>query len=188
MSPARPGGLRVVSGSAKGIRLTTPPGTDTRPTADRVRQALFNSLESLDAVEGAVVLDLFAGSGALAIEALSRGADRAVLVDRDYSARQAISVNLAASGFATRAEVRSGDALAAIEVGGPWDLVLLDPPYRFDEWEDLLGVIVDHLSGRAVVVVESDREVSLAPHLRVIRSKRYGGTVVLFAVPPGVNE
>lgn len=175
----------MVAGSAGGRILEVPPGTGTRPTSDRVRQAVFNALESLDAVVDAVVLDPFAGSGALAIEALSRGAARATLGDADATARRTITANLAATGFADRASVVAGVGERMVTAGGPWDLVLLDPPYGFDGWGELLAALVPGLSDRAVVVVESDREVVVAPHLRVIRSKRYGGTVVLFAVPPG---
>jgi 16S rRNA (guanine966-N2)-methyltransferase len=146
---------------------------------------VFNALDSLDAVEGAAVLDPFAGSGALAIEALSRGATRATLCETSAPARQVIEANLAATGFADRARVAAGPGERSVAAGGPWDLVLLDPPYDFAGWDDLLARLVPELSAEAVVVVESDHEVAVAPHLRVIRSKRYGGTVVLFAVPPG---
>ena len=100
MSRPRPGALRVVAGTAGGLRLEVPPGSTTRPTADRVRQAIFNALDSLDAVEDAAVLDPFAGSGALAIEALSRGAASATLCETSAAARQVIEANLAATGFA----------------------------------------------------------------------------------------
>lgn len=185
MSRARPGSLRVVAGTAGGLRLEAPPGSGTRPTADRVRQAVFNALDSIDAVEAATVLDPFAGSGALAIEALSRGAASATLCETSAAARQVVEANLVATGLADRARVVAGPGERAVATGGPWDLVLLDPPYDYAGWDTLLAELVPRLSERAVVVVESDREVPVEPHLRVIRSKRYGGTVVLFAVPPG---
>ena len=185
MSRPRPGALRVVAGTAGGLRLEVPPRSTTRPTADRVRQAIFNALDSLDAVEDAAVLDPFAGSGALGIEALSRGAASATLCETSAAARQVIEANLAATGFADRARVVAGPGERTVAAGGPWDLVLLDPPYDFADWDGLLARLVPSLAERAVVVVESDREVAVAPHLRVIRSKRYGSTVVLFAALPG---
>ena len=102
--------MRVVAGEARGRRLVAPEGTDTRPTLDRVREAVFNALASQDAIDGARVLDLFAGSGALGIEALSRGAAHATFVDTDRAARRVIDQNLAATGLADRAEVLGTDA------------------------------------------------------------------------------
>lgn len=166
--------MRVVGGTAKGRRLVTPPGTDTRPTSDRVREAIFNALGSLDAVAGSRVLDLFAGSGALGIEALSRGAAGAVFVDSSPKAIEAVTENLATTGLdgtVIRADAHRYD-------DGPFDLALLDPPYATtdDEWRHVLS----HLDA-AVVVVESDREVDLGDRWQLLRSKRYGSTVVLIA-------
>lgn len=169
--------MRVVAGEAKGRKLVTPPGTDTRPTSDRVREAIFNALGSLDAVAGARVLDLFAGSGALGIEALSRGAARATFVDLDAAAIAAVRANLEATGLGgDRAEVIRADAHRYDD--GPFDLALLDPPYATtdEQWAHLLG----HLDA-VVVVVESDREVPLGDRWGLLRSKRYGTTVVLIA-------
>jgi 16S rRNA (guanine966-N2)-methyltransferase len=169
--------VRVVAGSARGRRLQAPPGSSTRPTADRVREATFNALGSLDAVTGEV-LDLFAGSGALGIEALSRGADRATFVDSDPRAVAVVRANLEATGLADRASVVRGDALRFLAGAGHFDLALLDPPYTFgdDEWAALLGAL-----DADVAVLESDREVPVPAPWEVLRSKRYGGTVVLLA-------
>lgn len=170
-------GVRVVAGSARGRRLVAPEGLDTRPTSDRVREAVFNALASLDALRGARVLDLFAGSGALGIEALSRGAAHCTFVERSRPALDALRANLASTGLGSRAEVV---ALAAERflAGEPdrYDLALLDPPYAFDGWSRLLAAVPARLS-----VVESDREVAVGPPWDVIRVKRYGGTVVTFA-------
>jgi 16S rRNA (guanine966-N2)-methyltransferase len=146
---------------------------------------VFNALESLGAVEGARVLDAFAGSGALGIEALSRGAEHVVFADTSADARAVIEGNLAATRLGDRAAVTGRDGTAEAARGGPWDLVLLDPPYEFDGWEDLLNGVAGALDPDAVVVVESDREVVPPPSLGVIRVKRYGGTVVTFAIPSG---
>ncbi len=174
--------MRVVAGTARGRRLAAPPGTSTRPTSDRVREATFNALESLGAVDGAAVLDLFAGSGALGIEALSRGAGRAVFVERDPRVLAVVRANLAATGLAGQATVVRSDALRflAAASAGPFDLALLDPPYHFDDraWEELLARV-----DAPLVVVESDRAVELGPVWRTVRSRRYGSTVVVLAQP-----
>lgn len=166
--------VRVVAGTAGGLRLVAPAGQTTRPTSDRVREATFNALGSMGVIDGARVLDLFAGSGALGIEALSRGAAHATFVDHDVRARQAVTANLDATGLAARATVVAGDAFAHLTSrSGDVDLVLLDPPYRFDRWDDLFAALPD-----AVVVVESDHPVEPPLGWAVVRSKRYGTTVV----------
>jgi 16S rRNA (guanine966-N2)-methyltransferase len=169
----------VVAGELRGRRLVTPPGRSTRPTADRVREATFNALHSLGAVDGATVLDLFAGSGAMGIEALSRGADHVTFVDDDPGALDAIRANVASTGVAERSTVRRGDAR---RVDGRFDLVVADPPYAFDDddWRSLLGGLEAD-----VVVVESDREVPLPAGWSVVRAKRYGTTVVIIARKEG---
>lgn len=174
-----------MAGSARGLRLEVPAGTTTRPTADRVRQATFNALESLGAVDGARVLDAFAGSGALGIEALSRGADHVTFAEVDAAARAVVEANLATTHLRDRADVSAGDGGRTAEVGGPWDLVLLDPPYAFDGWDDLLVRVLAGLAPDGVAVLESDREVRLPSGLDAIRTKQYGGTVVTFASPAG---
>jgi 16S rRNA (guanine966-N2)-methyltransferase len=172
--------VRVVAGTAKGRPLVAPPGTDTRPTSDRVREAIFNALGSLDAVAGARVLDLFAGSGALGIEALSRGAASATFVDTSPKAVEAVRANLAATGLTgtvIRADAHRYD-------DGPFDLALLDPPYATtdDEWAWLL----DHLQA-GLVVLESDRAIDLGPSWEVLRSKQYGNTMVQIARRKGAQ-
>jgi 16S rRNA (guanine966-N2)-methyltransferase len=189
-----------VAGEARGRRLVAPEGRDTRPTLDRVREALFNALVSLDAVAGARVLDLYAGSGALGIEALSRGAAHVTFVDTDRSARAAVVTNLGATGLADRAEVLAGDATSLLRrwgsgaepgVGEPgpgaarFDLVLLDPPYATDgpTWSALLELVAPVVP-TGVVVAESDREVALPEGWHALRVKRYGGTLVTVLMPP----
>jgi 16S rRNA (guanine966-N2)-methyltransferase len=165
--------VRVVAGVARGRRLDAPEGSGTRPTADRVREAMFNALGSLGVVEGVRVLDLFAGSGALGIEALSRGAASVTFVDSDARALATVRKNLDATGLAAGATVVRGDALRFD--GGRFELALLDPPYAFDDaaWERLL-ITLD----ADVAVLESDREVPVPEPWRLLRAKRYGGTVV----------
>ena len=130
----RPGTLRIIAGSAGGLRLTCPKGADIRPTADRVRESVFNILAA--SVTDARVLDLFAGTGALAIEALSRGARECVLVERRRPCAAAIRENLAKTGFADRAQLIVADAFAFPGDAGapaPFDIIFLDPPYRFSD-------------------------------------------------------
>ncbi|MDZ7678168.1 MAG: 16S rRNA (guanine(966)-N(2))-methyltransferase RsmD [Acidimicrobiales bacterium] len=165
--------MRIVAGVARGRRIGAPTGLDTRPTTDRVREALFNALGSLGAVAGSTVVDLFAGSGALGLEALSRGAARVRFVEHDRRARAAIEANLESLGFADRAEVVPSDAFAYLGHALPADLMLCDPPYRFDRWDELLEA-----SAAPLVVCESDRGVAAPPGWELVRQKRYGATVV----------
>jgi 16S rRNA (guanine966-N2)-methyltransferase len=177
--------MRVVAGSSRGRRLVAPAGADVRPTSDRVREAVFNALGSLAAVEDARVLDLFAGSGALAIEALSRGARSAVLVERDRAAAAVIERNLASTDLEARARLVRTEADPYLSSGpGPFDLVLLDPPYSYDGWEALLSGLESVVTPDAVVVIESDRDIEAPSGWRVERRKRYGSTFVAIVRPP----
>lgn len=177
--------MRVVAGSARGLRLDAPAGTGTRPTGDRVRESVCNALASIDAIRGARVLDAYAGSGALAVEALSRGAESAVLVDRDRAARAAIEANLDRTGFTSAATVVAADALDHLARSTDrFDLVFLDPPYDYDRWPELLAAVVARSAPGAVVVVEGRAPVPVPAPLSVIREKRYGGTVVTFSQMP----
>lgn len=168
--------MRVVAGSARGRRLVAPKGNDVRPTGDRVREATFNALGSLDALADATVLDLFAGSGALGVEALSRGAAHVTFIDAARDALEAVRTNLAACDLGDRATVVRADALAYLSTAEPVDVALLDPPYAFDRWSELLDAVPARL-----VVIESDRPVDPGSRGRVLRERRYGGTVVVIA-------
>jgi len=197
--------MRVIAGRLGGRRLQAPAGRTTRPTSDRVREAVF---AMLDDVAGVRVLDLFAGTGALGIEALSRGARHAVFVERDTDALRALRANIAALGIdAQTAEVRRADALQALYAASAaqetYDLVFIDPPYTRsrqaerqahgagaaaradDRWQQALPMILPSLlSPGARVVVESDRRAPLElPHsgddeLAIERRKRYGDTSI----------
>jgi 16S rRNA (guanine966-N2)-methyltransferase len=139
-----------------------------------VREATFNALGSLGVVEGAAVLDLFAGSGAMGIEALSRGADRATFVDNDRVAVEAIRANLQRTKLDGVGSVVRADAVRfAAEQADGFDLAILDPPYAFDGWEELLAILPV-----PVAVIESDRAIDPGPRWTVVRSRRYGTTVV----------
>ena len=178
--------MRVVAGSARGRRLRSPEGEATRPTSDRVREAVFNALFSLGVIEDSVVADLFAGSGALGIEALSRGASHAWFVENDRAALDVIRTNLESLGFAERATVLPTSVDAALAAGGlsDLDLVLADPPYAFDDWHRILGGLEPMLSPDAVVVVESGQPIELPAGWEKMRERTYGGTVITFAAPP----
>jgi 16S rRNA (guanine966-N2)-methyltransferase len=171
--------MRVIAGRFGGRTLVAPRGRATRPTGDRVREALFSILDS---VEGARVLDLFAGSGALAIEAMSRGASEATLVDSSAAAIAAIRRNLQALG--ATADVRRQRAAAFLEQARDdarqYDLVFLDPPYRHasalgQELSTALGPV---LAPAARVVAESDRRSPLELDLPVLDERRYGDTLI----------
>jgi len=127
--------MRIVGGSLGGRRLRAPPGSATRPTSDRVREAIASLLAARDMIEGRQVLDLYAGSGALGLEMLSRGAERAVFVERDGRTARLIRENAAELGLADQVEVLCEDATReraqqTICARGPFSLVLADPPYR----------------------------------------------------------
>jgi 16S rRNA (guanine966-N2)-methyltransferase len=174
--------VRVVAGRFGGRRLQAPPGRDTRPTSDRVREALFSMLGPL---HEARVLDLFAGSGALAIEALSRGAGTATLVERDPRAIAVIRANLWAlelgddEARVVHAPARVGRRNASAR-GDAYDLVLLDPPYRDAPalGRELSRALPAVLAPDARVVAESDRRAPLALELPVVRERRYGDTLI----------
>ena len=183
--------MRVVAGTAGGRRLTAPAGSSTRPTTDRVREAVFNALGSIGAIDDAVVLDGFAGSGALGIEALSRGAATCTFVERDRSARVVVEGNLTATGLDDRARVIGGDVHEHLALTRErFDLVLLDPPHAAADWERLLGLVAGRLAPDGVVVAESDRAVVGPddPAWLVAREKRYGGTVVQMLSPSPTED
>ncbi|WP_445151038.1 16S rRNA (guanine(966)-N(2))-methyltransferase RsmD [Baekduia sp. Peel2402] len=175
--------MRIVSGRLGGRRIDAPPGNDTRPTSDRVREALFSALGPLD---GEHALDLFAGSGALGIEALSRGAATAVFVENDWRAGKVIAANLQALDLqAPDAILRRRDALAALrdarEAGESYDLVFLDPPYRLATGlgPELASALAPVLAPGARVIGESDRRTPLdLPGLLTTFERRYGDTLL----------
>ncbi len=170
--------IRVSAGSAKGRLLAAPDGTGTRPTPNKVRQAVFNSLYSLGAVTDTQVLDLFAGTGALGIEALSRGASHAVFVERNPAVSDLLQSNLALTGFSEAATVIAADVETALGelAERRFDVALIDPPYAFDAWPELLACVPAEL-----VVIESDRPVEVGSRFVVQHRRRHGTTVVTFA-------
>ncbi|WP_226344564.1 16S rRNA (guanine(966)-N(2))-methyltransferase RsmD [Agilicoccus flavus] len=182
---------RIIAGTAGGRRIDTPPGAATRPTSDRVREALFSRLGHLDVLAGARVLDLYAGSGALGLEALSRGAADAVLVESARPAALVARRNVAALGLPARVVADTAErALAGSAARGPFDLVLLDPPYDVDEptLAGVLGALVEpgRLDPDAVVVVERSTrspEPAWPRGLRAFADRAYGETTLWYAEP-----
>jgi 16S rRNA (guanine966-N2)-methyltransferase len=183
---------RIVAGVYGGRRLTAPPGQQTRPTSDRVREALFSTLESLYGghLSRLRFLDLYAGSGAIGLEALSRGAAYAVFVESDPKAARVIRSNIGTLGVAKHSDVmgaKAATAVAAPPPGGPFDVVFADPPYAVSD-EELAAVLGglaanDWLADDATVVIERSRRSAEPPWVRPItadRSRRYGETILWY--------
>jgi len=179
--------MRVVAGQLRGRKIEGPITQATRPTTDKVREAMFNALSSLDVIDGAHVIDVYAGSGALGIEALSRGAHHCIFVENNRDALVVLRKNLQNLGLMERSVVVETDAMAAMATARQVDLVLADPPYGFTEWKKLL----QHCTA-PVVVLESDRPIGPIEGFSSIRERRYGRTFVAFlrheASPEGTVE
>jgi 16S rRNA (guanine966-N2)-methyltransferase len=173
--------MRVVAGFARGRILHAPEGRTTRPTSDRVREAVFSILTSMQRIEGATVLDLFAGSGALGIEALSRGAAHVTFVESGAEGVQTINANLEVVGEArSNTAVLRRDAVSYLRGASPVDVVLADPPYGFDGWADLLDLLSHKC---ALLVAETGSLWDPGTAWETMRVKRYGGTVVTVVQP-----
>ena len=177
--------MRVIGGRSRGRRLAAKLPPSVRPTSDRVRESIFDILGSLGGVEGLRVVDLFCGSGALGVEALSRGAASATFVDLDPGALAAVRQNLHSVGLGEEPATLVRASLPGwLEGGGAgtFDLALCDPPYAFEDWPVLLGAL------RAdAIVMESASPVALAGGWVVARERRYGGTLVTVAHRSGAG-
>ncbi len=167
--------MRIVAGELRGRHLLAPPGFGTRPTTDRVREAVFNSLGHLAVLDGAHVVDAFAGSGALGLEALSRGAAHVTFIERDPCALRALRANVEALGVAARVTVVAADASRTLRAAGAADIVFADPPYAFDRWDELIEA-----SPAPLLVAESGSPVDPPRGWETVRTKRYGRTAVTF--------
>ena len=169
--------MRVIGGRSRGRRLAAKLPAAVRPTSDRVRESIFDILGSRGGVDGLTVVDLFCGSGALGLEALSRGAASATFVDQDPGALDAVRTNLASVGLGDEPITIVRAALPGWLAGAPsFDLALCDPPYTFDAWPELLSIL--HAD---TAVLESSVPVSLPEGWMVARERRYGGTLVTVA-------
>ncbi|MGY2875478.1 16S rRNA (guanine966-N2)-methyltransferase [Marmoricola sp. URHA0025 HA25] len=179
---------RIIGGTAGGRRLQTPPGDATRPTSDRVREALFSALEAeFGTLRGLRFLDLYAGSGAVALEAASRGAEGVTAVESGRRAAQVVSANAASTGLALDVRQQPVAAVLAAAPVAAYGVVFLDPPYPLtaEEVAHVLSLLVDHgwvQEGGAVVVERSARSVEPAwpAGLELRRKKKYGETVLWY--------
>jgi len=182
--------MRVISGIAKGIRLTAPEDRRVRPTSDRIKESLFSILHSICGdISGQNILDLFAGTGSLGIEALSRGANSAVFVDNHRTSVTLINANINKTGFSDRSEVILADSFQALsklaDKNSCFDLVFADPPYGKDIAQQLLENIstLGLLAEGALVIIETGGKEELplnAGNLRQIDKRIYGDTSLTF--------
>jgi 16S rRNA (guanine966-N2)-methyltransferase len=173
--------VRVIGGRSRGRRLAAKLPAAVRPTSDRVRESIFDILGSQGGVDGLRVVDLFCGSGALGLEALSRGAVSATFVDQDPGALDAVRTNLAAVGLGDEPATVVRAMLPGWLAGAPeFDLALCDPPYTFDGWAELLGLLRVERA-----VLESAAEIVVPEGWVVTRERRYGGTLVTVAQRSG---
>lgn len=172
--------MRVVSGSARGCKLTPVPGMNTRPTTDRVKESLFNIIQMR--VREAVVLDLFAGTGQLGIEALSRGASHCDFVEKDKTAYSTVQKNTQAARVTDRAFLHAADAQTFVSHAraGRYDLIFLDPPYGGKILESALSAIetFDILSTNGIIICESAVEDVFAHGFETVKTYRYGATLI----------
>lgn len=162
----------MVAGFLGGRKIEAPAGTSTRPTTDRVREAVFNTLGSMGVIEGALVADLYAGSGAMGIEALSRGAAHCTFVENNRSALRVLNDNISTLGLVDEVTVVQGSVesyAACLDV----DIVLADPPYDTADWSDLMS----NLSA-PLLVAEASREIEPIEGWSTLRARRYGRTWV----------
>lgn len=172
--------MRVITGTARGRKLLTPEGFDTRPTTDKVKEAICSALH-FD-FQGAKILDLFAGSGQMAIEGLSRGARSAVLIDSDPKAIECIQQNVKACGFGECATVLRTEAAAFLQrCREKFDIVFLDPPYHKELIPQMMPLLLPHLSEHAIIVCEHEPELKLPENIEKFylqKDKKYGKITV----------
>ena len=177
--------MRLISGKWGGTRLGAPKGRGTRPTSDRNREALFSMLAARLDFDGLHVLDGFAGSGALGLEALSRGAAHCVFVENDHAACAAIKANIAACGAQDDAVLMRHDMRKARFDDAQFDLVFLDPPYGKGLAEAVLPALHAHLTDNAIVVIEEAKRsvVTVSENYREAERRAKGDTQLIFLTP-----
>lgn len=183
--------MRIISGRLGRRTLSIPKGLDVRPTTDRVREAVFNWLQSRVEFEGAAVVDLFAGSGAMGIEAYSRGAESVTFVERSARVADQIRTNLELLGITDACTVITADAMHWVgrAEDGRFDLVLADPPYDFGELEALPGMLLRLSSPGGVAVLEHGAHPgTFESHPRLKDQRKYGKTRVAYFTPESGDE
>jgi len=173
--------MRIVAGSRRGLKLEAPDGQITRPTSERAREALFNILSGTkyrDRLIGQPVADLFAGTGALGIEALSRGAGSCLFVEKDQAALTALKKNLARAKFGDAAKIQSGDALSALESASRLGMVFADPPYQDGVAEATIDAILRYglLAEEGLIILQAHPKtrIKVSDRLNVLDDRRYG--------------
>ena len=168
--------MRVITGTARGRRLKELQGMETRPTTDKVKESLFSIIQ-FD-IEGRRVLDLFAGTGQLGIEALSRGAKSCLFVDRSAEALAVVKANCKTAGVDRQSDIRQGEAESFLaNIRGPFDLALLDPPFHHDTVAAVLPLLAAKMAPGGVVLCETEREADLpeqAGALTLVKQYNYG--------------
>lgn len=187
--------MRIIAGTARGVKLFSPSGADTRPTADMVRESVFNIISAQ--IQGSSFLDLFGGTGAVALEALSRGASDAVVVDCSAKCAGVIKRNIEKTGFAGRAEVLVSDAVRAVSIlnkqGRNFDIIYMDPPYGKGLAQKTLEAVAISwvLAADGFIMAEHGGDERLADvasglGFEVYRTKEYGSTVIQFIRKAGI--
>lgn len=184
--------MRVITGIARGRRLIAPEGLDVRPTTDKVKEAVFSAIQF--EIEGTYVLDLFAGSGQMGIEALSRGAERAVFVDSSQRAIRCINENIRNVKFERQSEVINRDSYDYIKLTrNMFDIIILDPPYRHNHIDNILPFVSKKLRDGGIVICEYEAEAEepVAPENLSLRKTYHYGKInvsVFCKIVPEVSE
>ncbi len=172
--------MRVITGKAKGMKLLSPEGRDTRPTSDKVKEALFSIIHF--ELEGARVLDLYAGSGQLGIEALSRGAASCVFIDQSRTSTELIKTNLMRTAFLQQARVAAMDAVSFLKnTHDVFDILLLDPPYAMEGLAEVLELCAVHVSPSGVLICETAKRIGVPEtigELTVKKDYRHGASML----------
>lgn len=172
--------MRVITGSARGRKLNAPEGLDVRPTTDKVKEGIFSAIQ-FD-IENAVVLDLFAGSGQMGIEAISRGAEKAVFVDNSQRALKCVNENLRSLKFEKYADVINRDSYDYIKhINRKFDIVILDPPYRYNHINNILPFVAEKLNNGGYIICEYEKEAvidNIPESLHIKKTYRYGKIIV----------
>lgn len=178
--------MRIIAGRCRGLKLSTLPGLHTRPTADRVKEAVFSSLQA--DLPGAVMLDLFAGSGSIGLEALSRGAKEVYFIENDQAAYKVIQKNITMTPFAAQCHIVLSDAINALKELSErviFDMIYIDPPYHSDLYEPVLKMLEtqDILADQGIIVLESAKSSSFSINDKVFlqyKTKIYGDACITY--------